>query len=111
MMRAIIMHDTKRVIEVTPDVCTLLRCEPEDLIDNDVTNGAAGEDIKALMRFRLGVLRERGYTPPAVLPLKRIDGSQFWAAVDTQVNAQGLYETSIIYIRDLKSGERVPYDL
>ncbi len=110
-MKAILMHDTQRVIEVTPDLCALLRCEPEDLIDTDVTNGAAGEDIKALMRFRLGVLRARGYTPPAVLPLKRLDGSQFWAAVDTQLNAQGLCETAVIYIRELKQGERVQYGL
>ncbi len=108
-MAAILIHDTYRVISMTDEICTLLRCEPDDLIDSEVTNGAVGADIQAMMRLRLDVLRKRGYAPPAVLPLKRLDGSEFWATVDTQLNADNLFETRIIYIRELQPGERDPY--
>jgi hypothetical protein len=105
-MSAILTHDTQRVVGASPELCALLRCAADDLIDTDVTGGAHDDDFRALMRWRLAILRARGYVPPAVLPLKRLDGSRFWAAVDTQINAAGVYETTIIYIRDLQPGER-----
>lgn len=106
-MAAILIHDTHRVIDITPEACALLGCKPEDMIDTDVKNGALGDEVRGLMGLRFSALRARGYAPPAVLPLQRPDGSRFWAAVDTQINERGLYETAIIYIRELKPGERV----
>lgn len=105
-MSAILSHDTRRVTGASPELCALLRCEADDLIDTDITEGAGDAEIRALMNWRLDVLRARGYTPPAVLPLRRLDGSRFWAAVDTHINAAGMYETTIIYIRELQPGER-----
>lgn len=95
--QAIIVHDTKRIISVNAEACALFRCEPLALIDSDMAELIASEDLRSLARLRLRVMRERGVPLPNIkYPFVRCDGSVFWGAVFTRQIPDG-FETTIVY--------------
>lgn len=94
---AVMVHDTQRIIAVNKEACELFRCEPLALIDSDLLDLIASEDMRGLAALRMRVMRERGVPLPNIkYPFFRCDGSIFWGSVFTREIPDG-FETTIIY--------------
>ncbi len=91
------IHDTRTIIEVNPAGCALFRCEALALIDKDMLELIATEDMKGLARLRMSIMRDGDHWPlPAIkYPFLRGDGTIFWASLKTERIGDGKFETIV----------------
>ena len=91
------IHDTRRIISVNAAGCALFRCEAMALVDLDMMELIADEDLRGLARLRMKMLRERGHVPGFRYPFRRCGGSVFWASVTSRTLGDGTFETLVTY--------------
>lgn len=95
---AIFIHDTRRIISVNDAACKLFRCERIALVDLDMLELIASEDMRWLAKLRMSVMRDRDPPLPNIkYPFRRCDGSIFWASVFTRLLSDSSYETTVVY--------------
>jgi PAS domain S-box-containing protein len=92
------IHDTRRIVEVNEAGAELFRCDPVALVDQDMMDLIASDEMRGLARLRLRVMREQGHAPEIRYPFLRCDGSTFWASLSSRrLDVDGLFETVLIY--------------
>lgn len=91
------IHDTHRIIAVDEAGAALFRCDPIALVDRDMLELIANDDMRGLARLRLSVMRERERLPDICYPFMRCDGTVFWAALSTRKTDDGHFETTLVY--------------
>jgi PAS domain S-box-containing protein len=97
MDAAIITHDTYRILDANQRALELFRADREDLIDQAVSSGVYGEDMRWLIQLRMMTIREHGELPARMFPFLRQSGSAFWAEVKTRKVGEGVYESTLTY--------------
>ncbi len=95
-----IIHDSYTVLEVSDKVCDLFRCTKADLIGQDIFDIIPVTEMRALARWRMQHIREKGNLHSQDLPFKRPDGSVFWATVQTYKAGAGVFVSTLTKIRN-----------
>lgn len=96
---AVFIHDTRRVISANNAACMMFRSQRIALVDIDMLELIASEDMRGLAALRMRVLRE-GHGPPLPniqYPFLRGDGTVFWGSTKTRMLRDGTYETTVTY--------------
>lgn len=98
--RAVIIHNTFRIIAANCAACAIFHCAEEDLIDLDLVEIVADESMRGLARLRLNTMRvyELGSQE---LPIFRPDNSRFRALVQSQRIDDKTFETTIIHLYEI----------
>ena len=92
------IHDTYRIVSVNAAGAALFRCDPRALIDSDMMELIAMDDMRGLARLRMTVMREDGSDLPSIhYPFRRCDGTIFWGRLQTRNLDDGLFETVLTY--------------
>jgi hypothetical protein len=90
-------HDTRRIIAVDEAGAALFRCEAIALVDRDMLDLIANDDLRGLARLRLSIMREHERLPDICYPFLRFDGLVFWATLSTKKTDDGHFETTLVY--------------
>jgi PAS domain S-box-containing protein len=102
-MTAFIIHDGKTILEASPAFLELFRCDLIALIDRPVEEIVAGDDFRALARWRgEHIIRNGRYDIEYKQPYAflRFDGSQFWGEAISRRIDVARYKTVVVWSND-----------
>lgn len=98
--KALILHNTYRIIAANSAACAMFRCDESDLIDLDMIQIVADESMQGLARLRLNVMRNKELREQE-LPIYRPDNSIFLAVVKSRRIDDHTFESELRFLYDL----------
>lgn len=98
--RAVILHNTYRIIAANRAACAIFHCAEEDLIDLDMIDIIADSSMQGLARLRLDVMRVHQLGSQD-LPIFRPDNSRFYARVLSHRIDEKTFETTIVHLYEI----------
>ena len=99
--QAVIRRNTYTIIGVNQAALDLFRCEPWQIIDQDMLWLICDPEFVGLAKLRLSAIRKRDLKSQ-ILPLWRFDGTKFEATVQTRRISDKEFETTLLYLREIK---------
>lgn len=98
-----VIHDSRVIVEATPELCALFRCGLEELIDRELTELLADPELKQLCHIRMESLRTHRRIPGVDYSFIRFDGSEFVGHVETRLveGQTDRYESVITRLYDV----------
>jgi hypothetical protein len=98
-----VIHDGVLILETSPRFCELFRCETEDTNDWKIESIIAGEDYRALARWRgkhiMQTAENRAFKQE--YDFLRFDGTVFRGESTSQRQPDGRYLTSIRWMYEV----------
>lgn len=98
--RAVIIHNTYRIIAANRAACAIFHCSESDLIDLDMIDIVADESMQGLARLRLNTMKVHQLGSQE-LPIFRPDNSRFYARVQSQRIDAHTFETTLTYLYEI----------
>lgn len=95
-----IVHNGRVILSVSLKVLALFRCEAIDLVGKDIFELIPNPEMRGLARLRMEHIVNRGNLREQELPLRRPDGSEFWAKVQTERISPDMLISYLEYIGD-----------
>lgn len=98
---ATILHNTYTIISVNQPALDLFRCEPWQIIDQDMLWLICDPSFVGLAKMRLKTIREHDLNYQD-LPLWRFDGTKFEGRVQTYRISDKEFESTVIYLYEIE---------
>lgn len=100
--QVIIRHNTYTIISVNQAALGLFRCEPWQIVDQDMLWLICDPSFVGLAKMRLNVIRQRELNSQD-LPLWRFDGTKFKAKVQTRRISDKEFESTVTYLSEIQN--------
>lgn len=97
------IHDGTIILNVSPELCELFRCDEIGLIDRAVESIIADDEMRAMARLRGRMIQEKGEERVfhQGYPFIRCDGSTFWGEAISQRQYDGNFKTVVKWEYDI----------